>query len=163
MKKGSFEAKKHAYRQTQDGVVISFVVHPDDISPELATAPLGTQYMIGYARISDDGKPEQLALPDETEKKRRQFDSLHPSAQAAILANDPEFQLFINETNTSQLFVGDCQNYAEIATKLTRERLGVKSRSELNTDPKAKNRWDVLRSQFKQWQTDKRYAESRTH
>ena len=26
-----FEAKKHAYRQTQDGVVVSFVVDPQDV------------------------------------------------------------------------------------------------------------------------------------
>ena len=26
-----FEAKKYAYRQTKDGMVVSFVIHPDDV------------------------------------------------------------------------------------------------------------------------------------
>ena len=52
-----FEAKKHAYRQTQDGVVISFVVHPNDLNAALAVAPLGTRYMVAVAQIGDDDQP----------------------------------------------------------------------------------------------------------
>jgi hypothetical protein len=52
-----FEAKKHAYRQTQDGVVISFVVHPNDVSAEMAMAPLGMRYMVAFAEIGDDEVP----------------------------------------------------------------------------------------------------------
>lgn len=151
MKKGSFEAKKHSYRQTQDGIVISFVVHPDDVSSELALAPLGTIYMIGFAKVGDDSKPEGETDP---EKKRRQFDSLQPSAQAAILCNDPEFLQFLMPM---EMFNSDLDPAERI-----RRICEVKSRSEFNTDPKARNRWDVLRSQFEQFKTDRRYEASRT-
>ena len=61
------ECKKHAYRQTQDGLVISFVVHPNDITPELASAPLGTRYAAVLLELTDDEmvrtppKPKSLA------------------------------------------------------------------------------------------------------
>lgn len=58
-----FEAKKHAYRQTQDGVVISFVVHPNDLNAALAVAPLGTRYMVAVAEIGDDEQPISSGAP----------------------------------------------------------------------------------------------------
>lgn len=52
-----FKAKKHAFRQTQDGVVVSFVIHPNDMNADFAVAPLGTRYMVAVAKIGDDGNP----------------------------------------------------------------------------------------------------------
>lgn len=37
----SCEATKHSYRQTSRGVVISFLVHPDNVQQEFASMPLG--------------------------------------------------------------------------------------------------------------------------
>lgn len=51
------EAKKHAYRQTQDGVVVSFVLHPQEVPDGLATAALGTRYMLALVAIGDDEQP----------------------------------------------------------------------------------------------------------
>jgi hypothetical protein len=51
------EAKKLAYRQSRDGFVISFVVHPSDMPDALAVAPLGQRYMLALAAIGDDEKP----------------------------------------------------------------------------------------------------------
>ena len=47
----NFEAKLLGFRRTQDGVVVSYVVHPSDVSAELAIAPLGTRYMVAVAEI----------------------------------------------------------------------------------------------------------------
>lgn len=52
-----FEAKKHAYRQTQDGIVVSFVVHPNDVCADLAIAPLGTQYIVALAPYTEAASP----------------------------------------------------------------------------------------------------------
>lgn len=51
------EAKLHAFRRTQDGVVVSFVVHPAEVPPVLALDPLGTRYMLAFAAIGDDEQP----------------------------------------------------------------------------------------------------------
>lgn len=62
----SCEAKKHAYRQTQDGVVVSFVLHPQEVPDALAIAPLGTRYALVVVELNDDDTPKQqgAARPD---------------------------------------------------------------------------------------------------
>jgi hypothetical protein len=52
------EVKKHGYRQTQDGVVVSFVLHPEEIPDNLATAPLGTRYTLALVELNDDDTPK---------------------------------------------------------------------------------------------------------
>ena len=52
-----FEAKKYAYRQTKDGMVVSFVIHPDDVPKEMATAPIGQRYIVACAKIRRLRKP----------------------------------------------------------------------------------------------------------
>src|SRR5687767_1202070 len=51
------EAKLHAFRKTQDGVVVSFVVSPIDMPQALALDPLGTRYVLALAQIGDDEQP----------------------------------------------------------------------------------------------------------
>jgi hypothetical protein len=48
-----FEAVKSAYRQTKDGVVISLVIHPNDMSEEVATAPLGQRFAVALVPLTD--------------------------------------------------------------------------------------------------------------
>lgn len=38
------ELKKYAMRQSKDGMIISFVVHPNDINLDLIQSPIGTVY-----------------------------------------------------------------------------------------------------------------------
>lgn len=110
-----FEAKKHAYRQTQDGVVVSFVVHPNDLNAAFAVAPLGTRYVLALAEIGDDEQPnppggttDQAASPAESAvtptplktadvlpggaKERRPFHTLPLPQQVALRCADEGFQ-----------------------------------------------------------------------
>jgi hypothetical protein len=57
------EGKKHAYRQTQDGVVIAFLLHPSEIPATLALDPLGTRYLIALVPVGDDEQPRDPAHP----------------------------------------------------------------------------------------------------
>lgn len=158
-----FEAKKHAYRQTQDGVVVSFVVHPSDMSAELATAPLGTRYMVAFSEIGDDEQPTPVAQPIEHQtsnltvagsnpagstKDRRPFASLPLSQQAAIRCQDNDFKLFINASN------------AEDAAERVRIRCGVASRSEIILNTPAGDKWEVLERAYQAWRTDQQYGDS---
>lgn len=123
---GHFEAKKQAYRQTQDGIVISFVMHPDDVSQAIAMAPLGTRFMVGFAEIGDDERPVQTPvgrLEDEPpnavtlseavdrakmkagwrsgsvtdpKKDKRRFADLPASQQAAIRCGEQQFREFLH-------------------------------------------------------------------
>jgi hypothetical protein len=55
----SCEAKKHAYRQTQDGVVVSFVLHPQEVPDGLAISALGTRYMLALVEVDENEQPKQ--------------------------------------------------------------------------------------------------------
>jgi len=158
---GHFEAKKHAYRQTQDGIVVSFVIHPNDLDAAFAVAPLGTRYMIGFAEIGDDGKPDSAPeLRTEAEKapedgppsssgapkERRPFASLPLSQQAAIRCQDNDFKLFLGASN------------AEDAVHKVREFCGVESRSKIIDGERSGALWHDMEQQYQSWLLDQRYA-----
>ena len=72
------EVKLHGFRRTQDGVVVSFVVHPSEVPQCLALDPLGQRYMIGIAAIGDDEQPTAAATqqpsPSSTERLSKRGD-----------------------------------------------------------------------------------------
>lgn len=160
-----FEAKKHAYRQTQDGIVISFVVHPNDVSAELATAALGTRYMVAFSEIGEDGKPmkacssavEQAAYnrqvvgsnPTAPTKDRKPFNTLPLAQQIALRCNDQDFQRFLGVDST------------EAAAEDVRQRCRVTSRSDVAKQPLAKALWDNIEINFGAYLTDLQYADSK--
>ncbi len=87
------EAKKHAYRQTKDGIVVSFVLHPNEVPDDLALAPLGARYMLGLARVGDDEEPQEPEQkPEKPKRPGRPFADMPASQQAGMLCNDPVFQ-----------------------------------------------------------------------
>lgn len=104
---GAFEGKKHAVRQTQDGWVVSFVVHPNDMAPDFATAPLGTRYMVGFAQIGDDEQPVPIPAPLEpasapsvrSEQGKARYaaasDMEKALIRAATLPKDERFQQWV--------------------------------------------------------------------
>ncbi len=157
MTKGHFEAKKHAYRQTQDGIVVSFVIHPNDLDAQFAIAPLGTRYMVGFAEIGDDGKPlgvaklgalTPLGLEREA-KERRKFGALPLSQQAALRCGDAMFQEFM------------LVKTAEDAAEKVRRQCRVDTRSHIVYGTPAGALWLQLESQYQDWVTDRNFAEAR--
>lgn len=174
MSDGSFEGKLHGFRRTQDGVVISYVVHPNDVSAAMATAALGTRYMVGFSEIGDDGKPIETRSSAGQEqqtsnlqaagsnpaastktKERKPFDTLELSAQAAIRGGEPEFWEFLSTKGCGVILV------PSIAACAVRELCDVKSRAELNSDEDAAARWLDLEEQFQRWRNDKMYKDAR--
>ena len=167
MSKGSFEAKLHAFRRTQDGVVVSYVIHPSDVSAELATASLGTRYMIGFSEIGDDEKelgrgqepPSVSGANPDGEREvsdsaaafkavKKRFVDLPFPQQAAIRCSDEGFQFFIHADDE------------ESAAKQIREYCAVKSRSEILPGTQAAKLWCDLEDLYQKHITQERYADS---
>lgn len=138
MKPGHFEAKKHAYRQTQDGVVVSFVVHPHELDAGFAVAPLGTRYMVAFAQIGDDEQPVAEKKPEQ--KERRKFDEMPLSQQAALACQDKSFQHWLLKTGYAR--EGD-----DVAV-IVRKYCGVGSRARLDESDNAAVKWRELHSRF---------------
>lgn len=167
-----FEAKKHAYRQTQDGIVVSFVVHPNDVSAVLAVSPLGTRYMVAFAEIGEDGNPTGMAstgqkpetirtgdalVADKTEpanKERKPFNTLRPSAQAGIRCGDDDFKWFLMDA-----FPVTAAKHKEVPN-MVRAICAVTSRAELDSNEIAGMRWSIIEEKYQSWRTDRLYAAS---
>jgi hypothetical protein len=87
------EARKVAYRQTKDGLVVSFVVHPLDMPDELATAPLGTRYMLALAEIGDDEEP--VERPNGKARYQAAPAMQQALVRAATLPRDERFRAWV--------------------------------------------------------------------
>jgi hypothetical protein len=162
MSVGHFEGKKHAIRQTQDGWVVSFVVHPNDMSSEFATAPLGTRYMVGFAQIGSDELPVSPAgsqsrqdLPDNeradvlrstggisTPQTKPAGEPKSPAERAviraAILCSEPRFRVWMAGED-----IGASQTAA-----MLREACGVESRADIAKDAGALNKFLALETEY---------------
>ena len=152
-----FEAKLHALRRARDGVVVSFVVHPDDVTDafsRLAVSPLGQRYMIAYSAIGDDEEQVIKAsdVPSEAvpqHKSRRKLEDLPLSQQIAIRCQDSLFQQYVSE------------EYGRTdVVEWVRNVCGVKSRSEIKPGTKADMNWKQVDTNFQFWLTDRQYADS---
>lgn len=158
---GHFEAIKIGYRQSKDGMVVSFAIHPNDVPGILASAKLGTRYMIGWAQIGDDeqtggvppGRNQSAAgaaatANDGTQHSaeapaapKRKLSDMQPSQRAALLCRNLDFQAWAARQpdgfKTVHLDLGDNEAWAVACAAWLRERCGVKSRAQLDDDAAA--------------------------
>ena len=127
----SFEAKKYAYRQTKDGRVLSFVLHPDDVPKEMATAPIGQRYMVACAQIDDHENPIRPRATTDAEKAL---------ARANLICRDETYIQWVRMNFYQWHVVDETLEDEEYAAEVIRFICGIDSRSELKTNPEARER-----------------------
>ena len=127
----SFEAKKYAYRQTKDGMVLSFVLHPDDVPKEMATAPIGQRYMVACAQIDDHENPIRPRATTDAEKAL---------ARANLICRDETYIQWVRMNFYQWHVVDETLEDEEYAAEVIRFICGIGSRSELKTNPEARDR-----------------------
>lgn len=151
------EMVKCAYRQSKDGIVVSLVVHPDEVPAGLATSKLGTRYMVALVQIGDDElpvqkesrpAPRQEIQPQPDGAKRMDWREVQPAAQAGIRCGDPAFRAFLMEQHS---YRPRDRNDTEEAAVFIRGFFGINSRSELGTDHRKRVLWKQLDDQFQAW------------
>jgi len=128
-----FEAVKSVLRQSKDGIVLSLVIHPNDIPNPLLSDPIGSRYMIGMALIGDDEQPV------ESEEQRQ---AKRDVVSAGALCRETDFQQWLMNNGFSDNIT------EEDAATTVRSLLNIKSRSEIRTDPVAQRKWRVMRDLF---------------
>lgn len=145
----SCTVKKTSYRQSKDGLVVSFLIHHAEMPPSLATAELGTPYLMALVEVDDNDQPKKPApefMPDEPIKPRVRVAADKRLAQrAGILCADPVFQRFLTE---EQLIAQPSETLATVAV---RQFCEVESRAELLPNTPAAERWDSLYGKFVAW------------
>lgn len=142
------EAKKHAYRQTQDGIVVSFVLHPNEVPDDLALAPLGTRYVLALVRIGDDETPQP---PNEKPKRSGQpFHTLPRPQQAGMMCNNQAFQRWASSKGMrcGSSLGWDFPQTAGGARKYILAECAVTSRADLDGTLTVQKAWDVLLARF---------------
>lgn len=168
----SCEAKKHAYRQTQDGVVVSFVLHPHEVPDGLALASLGTRYILALAEIGDDEQPVSRKRGDAAAKSnvhtvdtaprpsnpsggaRKSWDELSAQQQAGMRCSEPLFWKFLQEKFADAIPAGSAIKSPDDAAQIVRFHCdGVKSRSEFATNSLARQLWHDLDADFDNWKS----------
>lgn len=78
-------------------------------------------------------------------KEKRTITQLHGGSQAALICKKPAFWRFLQEERDTW-----CSSEEEAAAYV-RHFCEVKSRSEIETNAKARNRWHLLYSAFSAW------------
>ena len=137
----NFEARLMGFKKTRDSkgtwVEVRYQVFPQDVPQALQLADLGTRYQIAAVEIGDDERP---VMPrSKPNKPKRKWDELRPSEQAGIACTDEAFQ----EWAARQWHkLDDAPGYVRAHCRVST------SRSELDTNPEAAQRWHDLYARF---------------
>lgn len=154
----SLEAKKDALRQMQNGDwKVTFTVQAIDMIARLTQAPMGTRFAMVLVEIGDDELPvpqakeasatpgQNAPKPDRAKPGKMDWRDVQPTAQACIRCEDPVFKAFLDEKHG----LADWNGFT--TAEAVRAFCGVKSRSELSTNHKARVLWHQLDTEFQAW------------
>lgn len=144
-----FEALKQGARQLANGDwQVSFKIQGHDMNRDFLACNPGQRFMLALSAIADD----ETALPVEeaarqskqANKQSLRWDDMKLTQQAGIRCSDPDF---------IEWFGGD---NPEHAAELVRLQCGVESRSRLDEDREAGNRWRQIDSDFQEHKAQER-------
>ena len=125
-----FEAVKIALKQDKTGFVLTLNIHPDEIPTELMRDFVGARYGVAMVRIQDNESPTQY---DNRVKK------------AGILGRSKRFHLWLRNEN------GLTIDGEDDAVEAIHRICGIQSRTELNGNRQAQDKFDELVNDYEQW------------
>jgi hypothetical protein len=125
-----FEAVKIALKQDKTGFVLTLNIHPDEIPDELMRDFVGARYGVAMVRIEDN---ETAKHYDNRVKK------------AGILGRSKQFQLWLRKEN--ELTVDSEDDAVEAIHRIC----GINSRTELNGNRDAQQKFDEMVNDYEQW------------
>ena len=133
------EVKKAFLRQNKDGYTLGFILHPSDLPDGLMRAPVGTRYQIAMVEIGDD---EQPVVPEKVQTGRKLV------SIAGEMCRVQEFQAWLDP---DLLHVPEEYREEHTAAAL-RVQLNIESRSDLQHDEVAQQRFRILLDQYQESQ-----------
>ena len=131
-----FEAVKVALKQDKNGYVLTLNIHPDELDERILRDFVGARYQVVMVRLNDMEQPME---------RREEFVGEESVKTAGQLCRNKLFWDYLIDS-------GDISECSErIATEWLRESLGIKTRSELKTNPTARVRLDTINWEFTKW------------
>ena len=125
-----FEAVKIDLKQDKTGFVLTLNIHPDEIPNELMRDFVGARYGVAMVRIQDNESATQY---DNRVKK------------AGILGRSKRFHLWLRNEN------GLTIDGEDDAVEAIHRICGIQSRTELNGNRQAQDKFDELVNDYEQW------------
>ena len=175
------DAIKISYRQSKDGFVVSFAIHPQDMPADLANADIGSQWQIRLVGLDEDGNPKGGDVPDDGSRARNLETEIATTAKLpdrprsvappASEARHPVRAPIAPERRMTQRAAILCKDPVfqtwlretntswrimmgtdeEKAALLVHVYCGVKSRREIVPGSAAAELWDQMVSKFYAW------------
>lgn len=162
------DAIKIAYRQSKDGFVVSFAIHPQDMPAVLANADIGSQWRLVLSELDEDGNAEEVMPNTEhgrsvpanktvpasesdspaRARERKFWDEMPASQQAGVLCKTQSFWRYLTEVRAD----GEVVRGDEDATCVVRNECLVDTRARLDIDEGAARKWRELVSDYRAWQ-----------
>lgn len=153
------DAIKIAYRQSKDGFVVSFAVHPQDMPAVLANADIGSQWRLVLSELDEHGNSSvageapgpstfaanlntsaSVSRRGEPASTRKSWHEMTPAQQAGILCADKSFQKYMGWDNESDT-VADVKAIC-----------GITSRTQITPGSAAVIEWRGIVSKYRTWQ-----------
>jgi len=134
-----FECTKVALKQDRSGFVLTISIHPDEIPEELIRDFVGSRYGIAMVRIQDD----ETAQPVHNRVKK-----------SAILCRFRGFQEWLDEVGHRGISALGA-SAEERAIEHIYEVCGISSRTELNGNQHAKDKFDEMEREYDIWKDKK--------
>ncbi|CAB4134799.1 hypothetical protein UFOVP274_64 [uncultured Caudovirales phage] len=128
-----FEAVKVALKQDRTGYILTLSVHPDEVPEELLRDFVGARYGVAMVRVNDD----ETATPYDNRVSK-----------AGMLCRTRDFQLWMQESGLAD------KATEKDAVEGLYKTLKIDSRSQLNGNEEAKNRFDLIVSAYEQWKKE---------
>jgi hypothetical protein len=125
-----FEAVKVALKQDRTGFVLTLNIHPDEIPEELLRDFVGARYGVAMVRIQDD----ETATPYDNRVKH-----------AGMLCRTREFQVWLCEHGHA------VHKNEQEAIEAVYTVCGIASRTELNGNEAAKDKFDHRGEESEHW------------
>jgi hypothetical protein len=135
-----FEAVKVSMSQDKNGIILRLNVHPNDCPKELHTDWVGSRYVVAMVKLQDD----------DTVDDRGHVAVQRMIASAGLLSRNEEFFAFLVSCGMADRTTSPDEMETR-STNAIREICGVKSRSELRDNEAARNKFEALRNDFRQW------------
>ncbi len=127
-----FEAVKISFRQSKDGYIVSFSVHPNDVPASLFTDPVGSRYSVGIVQLDTD----MASKPPPSKAVQ----------VAGMLCRNADFRSYLHARYRAPGGMDE-----EDAASFLHEVLNVQSRAELASKPQAAKTMMEIADEFRTW------------
>lgn len=132
-----FEAVKIGLKQDSRGHILTLLLHPHDLSPDLLASAVKTRYAVKMIELDEH---EQPVTPPTVKAGERAVTT------AGMLSRNQKFQTWASYK------VGATSGPSEIvAADYIRSYCGIDSRSELATNHAARGLFERLEAEFLEW------------